>query len=307
MNSIPRVALRSPADMIAAIPYLFGFHPSDSLVLLGLRAKQIKFQLRVDLPPAGDAVACARQLATIVARQHVTRALLTGYGAEPAVTPLVRAVRTELMRRRIDVPEALRATAGRYFSYTCQDPRCCDPTGTPYDPSTTVVAAVATVAGINVMASREQVTARVAPVRGIPAMLMREAALRADMRLCDALANSGDRADCEIVIGAGIEAVDNAIRQWKRDVHSAMTTSPGSACCWSTSRCAITRGSGSAKTCPYTSTSGAMSSGGSNRSWWRRRPPCSRSRHGAAVAVRSLRSRWSVPSRPTRPIGWPFT
>jgi uncharacterized protein DUF4192 len=210
-SSVPKVSLRSPADMIAAIPYLLGFHPADSLVVLGLRAKQVTFQVRVDLPPAGDAVPFARQLAAIVARQHVTRALLTGYGSEAAVTPAIKAVRTELLRRRIDVPEALRATDHRYFSYTCRDPQCCDPGGTPYDASTTVVAATATAAGMNVVGSRDEVAARLAPVSGPAACSMREAALRADMRLCDLLSRPDGPPDREVLVTAGKQAVDAAI------------------------------------------------------------------------------------------------
>ncbi|HEY2793219.1 MAG TPA: DUF4192 domain-containing protein [Micromonosporaceae bacterium] len=214
MDSLASVSLRTPADMIAAIPYLFGFHPADSLVILGLRAKRVVFQLRVDLPPAAEARAGARQIATIVARQHVTRALLAGFGSALAVTPMVRAVRAELMRRRIDVPEALRATDGRYFSYTCHDPACCDPDGTPYDSSTSVVAAAATAAGINVLASREAVAARLAPAAGPE---RDAAALRADARLCDLIARTKGRPDRETVVAAGIEAVDRAILRWRSD------------------------------------------------------------------------------------------
>jgi hypothetical protein len=214
LPSVPKVSLRSPADMIAAIPYLLGFHPAESLVVLGLRAKQVTFQVRVDLPAVDDAVAFARQIAAIVARQPVTRALLTGYGPEPAVTPAIKAVRTELLRRRIDVPEALRATDGHYFSYTCTNRQCCDPAGTPYDASTTIVAATATAAGIGVVGSREEVAARLAPIGGVAALSMRDAALRADMRLCDLLSRPDAPPDREVLVAAGKTAVDAAILRW---------------------------------------------------------------------------------------------
>ena len=211
MESLPTISLRSAADMLAAIPYLLGFHPTDSIVVLGLRAASVAFEARLDLPDVTDAVPFARRLAAIVARQHITRALLAGYGTETAITPVIRATRTELTRRRIDVPEAVRATDGRYFSYTCHDPACCDPTGTPYDVSSTVVAATATVAGLTVVGSREDVAARLDPIGGAAALAMREAALKADVRLCSMLSAADGPPDQQVVIAAGKEAVDAAI------------------------------------------------------------------------------------------------
>ena len=35
-----RVRLSGPTDLIAIVPYLLGFHPSDSLVILAVRGKR---------------------------------------------------------------------------------------------------------------------------------------------------------------------------------------------------------------------------------------------------------------------------
>lgn len=57
-NSLNRTApdsilsLRSPDAVIAAVPYLLGFQPSESLVILWLSRNQVLLTLRVDLPPA---------------------------------------------------------------------------------------------------------------------------------------------------------------------------------------------------------------------------------------------------------------
>jgi len=215
MDTDPKISLRSPIDLAAAIPYLFGFHPVDSVVVLGLRAATVVFQARVDLPEPGDVVPHARRLATIVARQRVTRALVTGYGTEEAVAASLRTIRTELLRRRIDVPEVLRIADGRYFSYTCREPSCCDPAGTPFDPTVTAVAATATVAGLTAAGSREEIRDRIEPVRGAAAVAAtRAAALRADMRLCALLASPDGRPDREVLVGAGTAAVDAAILSW---------------------------------------------------------------------------------------------
>ena len=47
----PRLRLREPVDVLAAIPYLVGYHPSESVILLGMRGKQLTFTARHDLPP----------------------------------------------------------------------------------------------------------------------------------------------------------------------------------------------------------------------------------------------------------------
>jgi hypothetical protein len=42
--------LTSPHDLLAAIPFLIGYHPSDSLVLVSLKADSVGMAMRVDLP-----------------------------------------------------------------------------------------------------------------------------------------------------------------------------------------------------------------------------------------------------------------
>ena len=203
-----KLSLRGPADLLAAVPYLLGFHPTDSLVIVGVRAGAVVFNARIDLPPADAVGPAAAQLSEIVGRQRISRAVIVGYGPEDAVTPMVSAVRRALRRRRIDVPEALRVTGGRYWSYVCRDPQCCDPAGVPFDVATSEVAATATVAGMAAVASRDVVEERIRPVTGKAALAMSRAAMRADERL-EALAGGPDPAGS--LLAAGIAAVDAAI------------------------------------------------------------------------------------------------
>lgn len=62
----PIVTMRSPADLIDALPYLMGYHPSDSIVVVALHGprRRLGGRLRVDLPPEPeDWPALAPQLA----------------------------------------------------------------------------------------------------------------------------------------------------------------------------------------------------------------------------------------------------
>ncbi len=42
--------LLSPEDLLSAVPFLLGFHPEDSLVLIGLTSESITLAMRVDYP-----------------------------------------------------------------------------------------------------------------------------------------------------------------------------------------------------------------------------------------------------------------
>lgn len=163
------VMLRSPADVIAAVPYLFGFHPADSLVLLAFHGKRIVFQARADLPPADDVdgvEAVGARLAEIASRTGPAGVILIGYGPEPAILPLVGSVGTGLACHQIPVLSVLRVGEGRYRELLCDDPACCPAEGVPFDPATTRVAASATFAGMVVHPDRAALAATIDPVPG---------------------------------------------------------------------------------------------------------------------------------------------
>src|ERR1700689_466378 len=41
--------LRDPGELLEAVPYLIGFHPRDSLVVVGLEGRQVAVTLRLDI------------------------------------------------------------------------------------------------------------------------------------------------------------------------------------------------------------------------------------------------------------------
>jgi hypothetical protein len=220
----PTTPLRAPADVLSAIAFLLGFTPADSIVIVGLRAKKIIFQARIDLPIAVDpddlatqTGELARQAAAVVARQRVTRAIVVGYGPEPAITPVVSAVCTELRRHRIDIPDALRVTDDRYWSYVCTNPGCCPPDGVPFDVTASAVAVPATMAGFSVLPSREALEATLAPVTGSAALDRFDAALLADARLGEMLSGRSGPDAVTALHDAGRSAVDMAVLRMTYD------------------------------------------------------------------------------------------
>jgi len=214
------LSLRNPGDLLAAIPYLVGFHPDDSIVVVGLAGPRMRvvFTMRSDLPASTDpdeAAERAQYLTRVLALQHPASAMVAGFGAGARVTPVIDAVRAELDRHHIPLQEALRAHEGRYWSYLCPEGPCCPADGTAYDPRASEIAARATLAGCVVLPNRAALVAEAAPVEGAARTAMRRATARAEERfgalvtgeLTAAASGARDRP----LVRAGVTAVTAAI------------------------------------------------------------------------------------------------
>ena len=103
----PPLRVSSPAGLLAVIPHLLGFTPTSSLVVIGVGrpAGRVQVAFRYDLPDppdAGIAAEIAAHATAVLARQHVTIAVVVGYGPGPLVTPLADAIRAGCARRRCE-------------------------------------------------------------------------------------------------------------------------------------------------------------------------------------------------------------
>ncbi|MEU7571610.1 DUF4192 domain-containing protein [Micromonospora sp. NPDC049240] len=186
MNSTerPRLSVRSPADLVAAVPYLLGFHPEDSVVVVAVRGRRVVFAARGDLPEPGvEPGPAARHLAQVVARQDADAATVIGFGPATRVTGVVDAVGAALDDVGLIVLDALRVTDGRWWSYLCDEPTCCPVEGTPYDPAASRVSAAAVFAGQVALPDRAALAAQVSPFGGPVRLAMRQATVRARRRL----------------------------------------------------------------------------------------------------------------------------
>lgn len=180
----PRVRLSAPADVLAAVPHLLGFHPARSLVVIGADGPRgrVRFGCRYDLPDPPDpatAAAIAGHAAGVLSREQLTTVIAAGYGPGRLVTPLADVLAPVLRERGLTLREMLRAEDGRYWSYLCAEPGCCPPEGVPYDAGSHPVAAAMTVAGLPAYPDRETLAHSLDPVTGKAAELMRAATGRA--------------------------------------------------------------------------------------------------------------------------------
>jgi uncharacterized protein DUF4192 len=178
------LVIRSPEEAVSAVPYMLGFHPEDSLVVLGYGGPYGACALRIDLPrSAGEAEEVAGHAAGMLTANEFPAALLVGYGPHDQVAPVLMTVRAAMDERDIDVREMLRVEQDRWWSYACTDPECCPADGAAFDIRATVVAAQATVAGQVVLADRAELTGTVAPLGGPARGSLRWATRRAESRL----------------------------------------------------------------------------------------------------------------------------
>ncbi|MEV4788531.1 DUF4192 family protein [Streptomyces tuirus] len=195
-----QVTLRTPAELADALPYLLGYRPEDSIVLVALHDRDGRGRFggraRLGIPAnADDWPSAARQLShglVTGSERRGTRpesmvAFLcqepergqTGRQVMERLRPLAQRLRVECGSLDVVVVEALCISEGRYWSYCCDNAACCSPEGAPMGlPGTSVLAAAATYAGIQVRGTLRELRARLLPWESAAA-LEQEAALDA--------------------------------------------------------------------------------------------------------------------------------
>jgi Domain of unknown function (DUF4192) len=221
-QATPRVKVGSVAGLLAVVPYLLGFHPSRSLVVIGADGPRgrIKVAFRYDLPDPPDQALSgdiAAHAAVVLSRQQVRTAIVVGYGAGAQVTPVADAVRAALERARIRLRDLIRVDHGRYWSYLCENPDCCTADGVPFDVTAEPAAAELTAAGLAAHPDRQTLARSLAAVDGPTADSMKQATERALSRVAELMAGgqAGDGDMLSPVVEAGRGAVRGAIASYR--------------------------------------------------------------------------------------------
>ncbi|WP_343945875.1 DUF4192 domain-containing protein, partial [Pseudonocardia zijingensis] len=219
---MPRSVLRirDQGDLVAAVPAMLGFHPSESLVLMatgGASGRRIGLTLRVDLPPPEHpeyaehaelvAASAVRGLLLDAPAGAICIVVSAAAGRPPDDLPhrwLAGRAAKELDRQSVPVHAAMWAehTVGG-ARWACYDP--CGCAGRVPDPAATAFVAAVVAEGRVVHADRAELLALVAPADAERIRRREEALIRA---------TDGDVGDVGPVVveaRAGIAAVDAAI------------------------------------------------------------------------------------------------
>lgn len=124
--------LTSPHDLLAAIPFLIGYHPEDSLVVVSIKDNAVGMAMRIDYPvdiPEG----AYDLLASHLQRESATGALLVAYIPQERSDgeSVLADASAALTRIGVVTEESLLIKSGRYRSVLCQDQSCCPEEGNP--------------------------------------------------------------------------------------------------------------------------------------------------------------------------------
>ncbi|MFJ9540239.1 DUF4192 domain-containing protein [Streptomyces sp. NPDC101225] len=227
-----QVTLRTPAELADALPYLLGYRPEDSIVLVALHDQDVRGRFggraRLGIPAgADDWGSVARQLAQGLvkgserrgARPEQMVAYLiqepgkgeSGRDVMERLRPLAQKLRVECGLLDVPVIEALCISDGRFWSYCCVNEACCPPGGIPMGlPGTSVLAAAATYAGLQVRGTLRELRARLQPWETAAALDQESALDAASMALVPRILDDVSRA------GVADETLDLAARIMRR-------------------------------------------------------------------------------------------
>ncbi|MBB5937558.1 DUF4192 domain-containing protein [Streptomyces zagrosensis] len=228
-----QITLRSPAELADALPYLLGFYPTDSVVMIALHGERGRFggRLRLGIPttPQDWPAICDQLAECLIAgsrqRGHQITGVVLFLCQDPArdesgqqvmerLRPLAQRLRLACGALEAPIYEALCISEDTFWSYCCPDQRCCPPQGTPLVlPGTSAMAAAAAYAGIQVRGSLRQMEDRLAPLSAPRAPEQEQALDEAATALVPKMLGDADRAT---VRGKTLNVAGQVLERFKK-------------------------------------------------------------------------------------------
>lgn len=154
-----RLKASSPGDLLGVVPYLLGFHPEESVVMVLLGEREIVMTARIDAAALSEPVELARYLDQVRRGQGALGLVTITYSHDPAARDRTAALAAEL--DPLVLVDAVLANGERWWSVLCDGP-CCPAEGTPYDAGSNSLSAAAVFAGMSALPDRAAVEALVA-------------------------------------------------------------------------------------------------------------------------------------------------
>jgi Domain of unknown function (DUF4192) len=168
-----------PGEIAAALPYLLGFRPEESVVLVALGGDggdRVGVTVRADLPPPGAGGPLVADLARRIATDGAAAAIVAVVsedgdlpdvpgGPDLPHRDLVHALVLELAAADVPVREAMLVRGGRWWSFDCPHACCAPGGGTPLPEGVSALAAACVAGGQVVAEDRAALAARLEPSR----------------------------------------------------------------------------------------------------------------------------------------------
>ncbi|GCD89447.1 DUF4192 domain-containing protein [Nocardioides sp. LS1] len=214
----PTFVARSPEDLLAVVPVVLGFAPTDSVVMLTFGGAR-PFHARVDLPhDPGDVAEVVGALVDPAVRHRVGRVVLVLYsGSDQPARRVANALARSLERSGIAVVDCLRTDGQRWFPLLGRHPGV-PAHGVRYDVTGHRFAAEAVVEGFVTHASRDDLA------RSVAADPARVAAVEAALAGVDTSSGSWRDAALRMIrlvtthTGLGTVATDDELAQLVGDL-----------------------------------------------------------------------------------------
>ncbi|MBN9620480.1 MAG: DUF4192 domain-containing protein, partial [Actinobacteria bacterium] len=165
-TDLPTQQLTGTGELLQAVPYLLGFHPRQSLVLLGVDDRRLVVTARLDL---ADVPASVTSAVEVMVRGGSTAFFAAVYAPPPATAyrPVATAVMEAVDEYACGLLDIVLCDDDWWWTIGgCGSPLCCPPEGRPVPDEPSAFAAAATFDGVVVLSDRAELAAQLAPDPG---------------------------------------------------------------------------------------------------------------------------------------------
>ena len=191
------VRISGAAGLISAVPVLLGFHPAESLVVLGMRGRRRRLgpAIRIDLPAPDDLLPVVEYLADHAERQ-ADRVAVFCYSESSHARVALELLLDACRDRYLGVLDAILVRSDHAEFLPDDNGMTSAPIPLPDDddPTRRALTEAAVLAGHRILRSREELRSSVAPPTGTAAIAAEAAVQRAAAVLGKDLVDAVDRA-----------------------------------------------------------------------------------------------------------------
>lgn len=212
MSDLTRIAIKGPIDLIAVVPHVLGFEPTDGrIVVIGFEPGAMAASIDVGGLMTHECDAIVDAMTEPLLRNGVDAAAIVGYGEIGDVGVICERLGNSLTASGVHVLDVIRVAGGRYYTMGSPGGGETASDGVAFDASTTAAAAMLVFLGSAAFPSRQALADQFRPVTGPERANMRAATSRAVRRHRRLAASAGEHGDS--VQTAGRHAVAGMYRR----------------------------------------------------------------------------------------------